>query len=104
VTDPNMVTVQFFDAANSLIGVESFNYGLSTSPNGVLDWHGWTSSTPFSRVSFSTPRGGILFDGLQANQASSGAVPEPTTLALWLVLGGAGLVSGIRRRRFAPNR
>jgi hypothetical protein len=97
--DPSTVTVRFFDAANNLIGTENFDYSHSSTGDGGLDWHGWTSSTPFSRVSFETEFGFVAFDGLQADPSAIAPVPEPSAIMLWGVLSFAGAPLILRRQR-----
>ena len=72
------LTVQFFNQASTLIDSETFTY--LRSGDGVLEWHGWNSSVPFSSVSIT---GNFLaLDGLEASVT---AVPEPAADLLPIV-------------------
>jgi hypothetical protein len=64
------LTVKFFDRSTTLFDSETFTY--LRPGDGVLEWHGWTSSVPFSSVSIT---GNFLaLDGLEASVVP---IPEP---------------------------
>ncbi len=77
--DPTTISVSFFDTSNVLIGIESFLYSRAPMADGLLEWHGWSSTTPIKRITYSGD--GVVTDGLQAN-----LVPEPAA-AMLLALG-----------------
>ena len=81
-TTPNgtatTLTVKFYDPSATLIDSKTFTY--LRPGDGVLEWHGWTSSVLFSSVSVT---GNFL--ALDELEASVVAVPEPA-VGLLLVL------------------
>jgi hypothetical protein len=69
--NPAMVTLSFFDANNQLIGSpQSFSY-YRANGDGILEWHGWNSSTPIKRVIITTSGPTLVMDGLQAGTPTS---------------------------------
>ena len=82
------VSLTFYDAGGGVIGADSFNYP-GTTLAGVLEWHGWTSTTPIAAVEWTGYWATV--DALQINLPSPGA---------GLVAASAGLL-GLRRRRRA---
>jgi hypothetical protein len=76
--DPATISVSFFDILNSPIATLTFDYSR-TAPggfpgDGVLEWHGWTSTIPIKRLEYTED--GVVIDGLQGN-----LVPEPVSFA-----------------------
>jgi len=86
-----LITVTFFDSSNSLIDSINFTYDHTGTADGILDWHGWTSSTPIARVSYAGDY--VVNDSLRANRVP---VPEPSTFGLIGI--GLAAVRGFRRR------
>jgi hypothetical protein len=91
----NGITFSFFDAANNLLGTVTTPYhrnGAFEGGDGGLDWHGWTSTTPITSITFSGDF--VVADKLEAIPT----VPEPATLVL---VGGALALSArsLRRKR-----
>jgi hypothetical protein len=86
-TTQSLISLSFYDAADTLVGTTSFNY---TSPDsaGALQWQGWHSLTPISRVTYSGHA--VATDDLRAT-----VVPEIEISALFL----AGLIPLQSRRR-----
>jgi len=81
-------TISFYDESNALIETVSMELPLND-----WQWWGWSSSTPFSRVSIAgnvNPGSPIVFDDLRVNY-----VPAPAGSVV-LALGG---VIALRRRR-----
>jgi len=76
LSDPNTVSLSFFDVFNNLIGTESFQYSHKGTSDGGLDWHGWSSTTPIGSLSYTGDF--VATDGLQANPV----VPEPASVTL----------------------
>lgn len=74
IGDPALFLVSFYDFSGMLLGSKQFTY--SRPGDGVLEWHGWTSDQPISRISYHED--GVAIDGLQA------MVPEPSVCALLL--------------------
>jgi len=65
--------VSLFDSANLLIETRTFD---DVRPDdGVLEWHGWSSTIPIKRLTYTEDF--VVVDGLQAN-----VVPEPSSLIL----------------------
>ncbi len=87
LVDP--LTVEFLDAAGSVIGTDTITY----AGDGTLDWHGWASTTPIKTVKYTGNY--AVIDGLQAGGGTAD-VPEPGVLAL---LVGAGVAGVVLRRR-----
>lgn len=85
--DPAWVSVSFFDESDGLIGTEDFAYSRSEYADGLLEWHGWSSTVPVSRITCTED--GVVIDGLQADP-----VPEPGVIFL-VTFAGAML---LRRR------
>ena len=79
------ITVSFFDSGGGLIDTDSWNYNSTLA--GVLEWKGWTSTTPIAAVEFE----GFwtTMDGLQVRVPGAGT-------GVALALAGAG---ALRRRR-----
>lgn len=88
-----LVMLSFFDAGGGLIGSDSFTYDHSSNSDGVLDWHGWMSTTAIKSLTY----GGdfVANDGLQANLVNS--IPEPEIYAMMIV--GLGVLSFVARRK-----
>jgi hypothetical protein len=86
IGSPAMITVQFFDPFGAPIGVDTFSY--IRPADGILEWHGWTSTIPIKRLTYTEDR--VVVDGLQADP-----VPEPATA----VLLGLTAVPFVLRRR-----
>lgn len=84
--NPALISISFFDSDNQLLSTELVNY--SRPNDGVLEWHGWNSTIPIKRITYSEDH--VTIDGLQANP-----VPEPTTLGLLCI---GGMFSALRRR------
>jgi len=91
-TTQPLITLSFYDAADSLIGTASFNY-VSPDSAGALEWQGWHSSVPVSRLTYNGHA--VATDSLRAT-----VVPEPATSVLLLV-GFAAFCA--RRRSSASN-
>ncbi len=91
IGNPAQIAIRFYDPADALIGTESFSYSRSQFGDGLLEWHGWSSTIPIKRISYTedTP----VVDGLQADP-----VPEPTTLVPF-ALACLWTTSRVRRRR-----
>lgn len=92
------VTVSFFDVFASLIDTQTFNYSRDGFGDGLLEWHGWNSTTGIGAITYSGDY--VVNDGLQINAANVSAVPEPSSMAL-LLMGGLPLAKKLRRRRAA---
>lgn len=90
--DPAWVSVSFFDESGGLIGTELFSYSRSLYGDGLLEWHGWSSTVPIKTITYTEDF--VVIDGLQANP-----VPEPATLSLFVL---ASLLS--RRCRLQQHR
>ena len=84
--------LSFYDATDALIGTSSFNY-VSPDSAGALEWQGWHSSVPVSRLTYNGHA--VATDSLRAT-----VVPEPTTFVLLV----AGLAALHTRRRSMPRR
>lgn len=72
-SDPATLSVDFYDGSNQLIDTELFTYSRSIQQDGILEWHGWASDTPFSRIVYTGDYPTI--DGLQAT-----TIPEPAAI------------------------
>lgn len=92
------VTLSFFDAFANLIDTQAFGYDRSQFSDGLLEWHGWNSTTGIGAITYSGDF--VVNDGLQINTANVSAVPEPSAMAL-LLMGGLPLAKKLRRRRTA---
>lgn len=86
--NPALISLSFFDVSNQLIDTEAFSYSRSSNVDGLLEWHGWSSTVPLKRITYSEDR--VAIDGLQANP-----VPEPATVGLFCLAG----MFLLRRRR-----
>lgn len=76
--DPAWVSVSFFNESDGLIGTELFSYSRSQYGDGLLEWHGWSSTVPISKITYTEDF--VVIDGLQANP-----VPEPATVSLFVL-------------------
>lgn len=93
--EPATVRLSFFDVFDNLIGNASFQYDHEQTADGALDWHGWSSTTPIKKLSYTGNY--VVIDGLQAGGAV--VVPEPGTLAMLVGMGIGGALVLARRRR-----
>ncbi len=75
IGDPAVFTVGFYDSFDSLIGTETFSFSRTATADGLLEWHGWSSSVPIKRITFTEDQ--MALDGLQADP-----VPEPASTAI----------------------
>jgi len=91
-SDPAVYDISFFDESSALIGTQQFTYTRSQQHDGLLEWHGWSSTVPIKRVSYTSNYPTV--DGLQADP-----VPEPAALA---PLSFAALT--LRRKRSGTDR
>lgn len=93
--DPATITLAFLDSANVQIGAtQSWTYSRTGFADGLLIWHGFTTSTLAKKVVVTGTE--YAYDNLQATN-----VPEPGVMASII---GAGTMSGLlllRRRRKA---
>jgi hypothetical protein len=100
IGDPAIFDVRFFDEIGSLITNVSFEYSRSLPGglpgDGFLEWHGWTSDVPITRIEFSED--GMVMDGLQAT-----LIPEPSSL-MHLAVVAPALVIWIRTRKCRQGR
>ncbi len=84
----------------------SLNVDLNLGTAGTAMWDapsgatfiGIVSNTPFTTARFSDGGDSTQTWGWDNIQGGSGAVPEPTTLAIWAMFGGLGLIAARRRR------
>ena len=90
-SDPTTVTLSFFDVFSNPIDTVSFLYSRSSSGDGLLEWHGWSSTTLIKSLTYTGDF--VVNDGLQALGVT--AVPEPSSLLLL----GSGLAWLAARRR-----
>jgi hypothetical protein len=80
---PEQCSVIFFDGSNQQIGLaQSFSYDHSSSGDGVLDWHGWSSTVPFLSVQIFLGSNLSAFAALDDLQANLATVPEPESSAI----------------------
>ncbi|MEP6754173.1 MAG: PEP-CTERM sorting domain-containing protein [Chthonomonadales bacterium] len=93
--DPAPFAISFFDALNNQIGAtQTWTYSRTGFADGLLEWHGFISTTGFKKIVVSSPNTLYAYDNLQA-----ASVPEPGVMVSLI---GAGTVGGlivIRRRR-----
>lgn len=84
------IDLEFFNASHKSFATLSFDYNHEESGDGGLDWHGWTSTTPFSSLTFTGNQ--VAIDGLQS-------VPEPGVVGLFtaLCVSGSVFLSGRKR-------
>ena len=86
-----------FDFAGSSQSFTLPNYLFQTS--NTLNFVGFTSTTPFSKISISDGTNGLVIDNFNSATGLQSAVPEPSTWAM-LILGFAGIgFMGYRRTR-----
>jgi hypothetical protein len=87
-------------AADMIVEIAGVQHSISTASHPDLTFYGWTSSTPFSSVTFwnNINAYAILDDVTRADAIPGAQIPEPGTLAL---LGLALLALGfcVRARR-----
>lgn len=74
--DPALIAISFYDATDALLATQVASY--SRPSDGVLEWHGWSSTVPIKRISFVEHR--VAVDSMQASP-----VPEPTSLLLFAI-------------------
>jgi hypothetical protein len=99
LADPSTVSISFYDASHNLINSLSFTYSHSTTQDGGLDWHGWSSSVGIGSVTFHGDY--VALAGLQATLPPGGpslGLPEPASLTL-VGIGAAGVGGYVWRRR-----
>ena len=89
--NPATVSFDFFDGANNLIDSKSFTYSRTGIGDGLLEWHGWSSTVPIKSLTYTGDY--VVNDYLQANP-----IPEASTYALF-GLGTLGLMVWRRRKR-----
>jgi hypothetical protein len=92
---PNTIRLSFFDVFDNLIGNASFQYDHEANFDGVLDWHGWSSTTLIKSVAYTGDY--VVIDGIQAHCTT--VVPEPGTLAMLVGMGIGGALVLARRKR-----
>ena len=91
--DPATFVLSFFDSANNQVGAtQSWTYSRTGFADGLLEWHGYFSTTPFTKVVIDAPGTAFAYDNLQA-------VPEPGVLVSLIGAGTVGGLLAIRRRR-----
>ncbi len=67
--DPGTISVKFYDQALNQIGLtQQFTYSRSLQADGLLEWHGWTSTVPIRRVTYSSSSYGVANDGMRINR------------------------------------
>lgn len=86
-----IVNVSFYDANDNLLDSLGFLYDHTSARDGALDWHGWASSIPIARISYTGDY--VVNDGLQAKSVP---LPEPSALLLFAL--GYAAVDVSRRR------
>jgi hypothetical protein len=90
IGDPALIAVSFYDSSNTLVGTDVFPFSRTPTGDGLLEWHGWASTIPFIRLTYTEDQ--VVIDGLQAD-----LVPEPAAL-FPLVLGALSIACPHRRR------
>ena len=85
------------------VTIDGFTTVIGTPEQRQLTFYGWTSSTPFSTVAFSTGAQYLILDNVtraytQVGPPPPAVIPEPAPLAV-IGLGLLGIAAGRRRRQ-----
>jgi hypothetical protein len=78
---PALITFAFFDAANQQVGTtQSVSY-LRLSGDGMLEWHGWFSTTAFKKVTITSAGSTLVADSLHAGVSGFSVITSISPLA-----------------------
>ena len=85
------LTFTFFDAGNQQVGPPQAVTYFRASGDGVLEWHGWFSSTPFKKVTITGSGSTVVGDSFRAGLAGFSVITSisPVTATKY-ILQGAG--------------
>lgn len=97
------VTVEGY-LASVLVHTNTFTINTTSPTLMTFDWSGidelrFSSSGGTDNPNYSGSGTHFAMDNFVYNEGFGGAVPEPTTLAIWSTLTGLGLIAARRRRR-----
>lgn len=91
-----MLTFNFFDAANQQIGASQTVPYFRANGDGLMEWHGWFSSTPFKRVQIVSSKSTLVGDSFRAGLSGFSLFTSIAPIApTQYVLQGAGTTGGV---------
>jgi hypothetical protein len=99
-TTPATITFTFYDALDQPINAPQAVSYVRLSGDGMLEWHGWFSTTPIKHVKIASSDLGLVGDGFRAGTGNFSFVTSVsalnTTQFVVKGMGGTGLVYSVQ--------
>jgi len=102
--NPGTLTFSFFDAADQQIGLPQTVTYIRYSGDGMMEWHGWFSSTAFKHVRVTSSGTTIVGDSLRAGEIGFSVITSIAPLnATQFVLQGSGTTGVVYNVQASTN-